>query len=83
MESEDIFAKAWNHAATVGNAVSGFKSSGIFSSNPNQHPELVFSPETVHLHSEVTEAEVMPQVMREKQAVITTAVRSDETPPET
>jgi hypothetical protein len=62
-----IFAYAWNHAATVGNAIIGFKTYGIFPFNRNQLPEHVYSPETVHVHSEVTQAEVEPQVISESQ----------------
>jgi hypothetical protein len=37
-----IFTEAWNPTATVGKAISGFKTCGIFPFNRNQLPEHVF-----------------------------------------
>jgi len=48
VEFGDIFAEA-----TVGSAVSGFKSYGIFTLYPNQLPEHVFSHGIVHVYSEI------------------------------
>jgi hypothetical protein len=77
-----IFAEAWNRAATVGNAVSGFRSCGMFPFSPNQLPEHVFSPGIVHVHSEVTVVETVPRVVTETKAVKTSTVNSDEIAPE-
>jgi hypothetical protein len=52
-----IFAEAWNRAATVGNAISGFKTCGIFPFNRNHLPEHVSPPPTraVYVHSEASD----------------------------
>jgi hypothetical protein len=55
---------------------------GIFSSNPNQLPEHVFSPGTDYVNSEVTVVEAVPRVMTETKAAKTPTVNSDETAPE-
>jgi hypothetical protein len=71
-----IFAEAWNRVITLGNAVIGFTKCGIFS-------VLFNSSESVHVHIEVSDTEVVPQAMIEKIAEITSAVRSDGIAPET
>lgn len=43
----DLFSKAYFKAATIGNAVSGFKNTGINPFNPNIFPDHLFSPSDV------------------------------------
>lgn len=42
-----LFSRAWYKAATPQNAVSGFRSSGIYPYNPDVFPEMAFAPSTV------------------------------------
>jgi hypothetical protein len=49
-----IFAEAWNRATTVGSAVSGLESCGIYIINRNELLEHTFSSGTVHVRNKVT-----------------------------
>ncbi|XP_030766578.1 uncharacterized protein LOC115890479 [Sitophilus oryzae] len=42
-----LFSEAYEKAAVMGNAVSGFKTTGIYSPNPDIFPEWMFSPSDV------------------------------------